>query len=231
MTEHAAVPLFANLKIWDDRGEGRRGAVNMAIDEALLGESGRIRTPVLRFYCWDRPTLSFGYFIPLAVASASCRVGESMVRRWTGGGLVHHDSATTWSLAVPMTDAFCRLRPTDAYTQLHAVLARCLAAEGMTSIQLVSETHPTVPGGNCAEVPALGDLLWRGNKLAGAGQRRTRQGLLHQAAIFWTASQRLEQFPEFFAPSIAKQTSQFSVPVDWRLPVARYEDPAWIARF
>ena len=203
----------------------------MAIDEAMLAEAGRIGTPVLRVYCWDRPTLSFGYFMPFAEASASCHAGETMVRRWTGGGLVHHESAVTWSLAVPMTDAFCRRGPRETYTQLHEALARCLVAAAFEGIELVPATHPTPAGGHCAEVPAPGDLVRRGHKIAGAGQRRTRQGLLHQAAIFLSARDLPEEFPEQLAISLTQRVHNFSAPADWELPIARYEDPAWNARF
>jgi lipoate-protein ligase A len=35
----------------------------------------------------------------------------------------------------------------------------------------------------CFENPVAEDLLWRGRKVAGAGQRRTRHGLLHQGSL------------------------------------------------
>ncbi len=50
--------LFASLDVYHDIAS-RAAALNMAIDEALL----EIATgPVIRFYKWDHPALSFGYF-------------------------------------------------------------------------------------------------------------------------------------------------------------------------
>ena len=50
--------LFASLNVYHDI-PSRSPALNMAIDEALL-ETAEI--PTIRFYTWDHPALSFGYF-------------------------------------------------------------------------------------------------------------------------------------------------------------------------
>jgi len=38
------------------------GAMNMAVDEAILRSVARGGTPTLRFYGWDPPAISVGYF-------------------------------------------------------------------------------------------------------------------------------------------------------------------------
>lgn len=106
-------PLFARLQLWDDRTLARDGAWQMAVDEALLARAGP--DPVLRIYRWAEPTLSFGYFLPCEAALKLRHTGEAMVRRWTGGGFVHHAGAFTWTLVVPRSDAFCALRPAMSY--------------------------------------------------------------------------------------------------------------------
>jgi len=44
------------------------GAWNMAVDEALLDAAAETNMPTLRFYQWQCPTLSLGYFQQYAIA-------------------------------------------------------------------------------------------------------------------------------------------------------------------
>ena len=222
--------LLSALRLWDDRAQARSGAENMAVDESLLAESERTGLSVLRVYRWNRPTLSFGYFLTERVALAARRPGEAMVRRWTGGGVVHHETAVTWSLAVPATEDFFRMRPAASYVGLHEALARCLMATGMSGISIVPATMTALAGGLCAKTPSPGDLLWQGRKIAGAGQRRTRQGLLHQGVIFRPESALTANFPHQMAAVLSETLSDFLPPVDLLSHTARYLDPAWNAR-
>jgi len=50
--------LFTVLNVYHDV-DSRSAAMNMATDEALLE---MITVPTIRFYHWDHPALSFGYF-------------------------------------------------------------------------------------------------------------------------------------------------------------------------
>ena len=224
-----ALPLAA-LRLWDDRARPGSGAWNMAVDEALLTGMADSPVPVLRVYRWDRPTLSFGYFLPQAEALAALFPGETLIRRWTGGGLVHHAAAVTWSLVMPHTEAFCRLRPGPSYEQLHQALARALCGLGLQGISVVPAEAAAPTGGLCAEAPAPGDVLQNGRKLAGAGQRRTRQGLLHQGVIFLAEPDLSPDFPERLARVLAGDVTCFTPAVDQELPLARYEHALWNAR-
>ncbi|MES2470219.1 MAG: hypothetical protein V4675_23200 [Verrucomicrobiota bacterium] len=227
--EPPALPLAA-LRLWDDRARAGSGAWNMAVDEALLTGMADSPVPVLRVYRWDRPTLSFGYFLPQAAALAALSPGETLIRRWTGGGLVHHAEALTWSLVVPHTEAFYRLRPGLSYAQLHQALALALRGMGLERIAVVPAEAAAPTGGLCAEAPAPGDVLWHDRKIAGAGQRRTRQGLLHQGVIFLAEQDLAADFPERLARELAGNVTRFSQALDQEVPLARYENTLWNAR-
>lgn len=74
----------------------------MAVDEALLIDAAEHNTAALRFYSWNEPTLSLGYFQRYTdrqqhAASRTCAV----VRRQTGGGAILHDREVTYSLTLP----------------------------------------------------------------------------------------------------------------------------------
>lgn len=230
MTEETPALPLAALRLWDDRTRAGSGVWNMAVDEALLMGMADTPMPVLRVYRWDRPTLSFGYFLPQAEALAAFSPGETLIRRWTGGGLVHHADAVTWSLVVPHTEPFCRLRPGQSYAQLHQALAHVMRGMGLEGISVVPAGAPVPPGGLCAEAPAPGDVLWRGRKIAGAGQRRTRQGLLHQGVIFLAEPELAPDFPDRLARELAGDVTRFTPALDQEVPLARYENALWNAR-
>ena len=157
--------------------EPHDAALNMALDEGLLG---RATGPVLRVYRWARPAVSFGYFGKVAEVEAAWP-GREMVRRWTGGGMVPHGADVTYTLLVPRGCAFFRLGAEEAYRAIHERIAALLAAHGR-AVRVAAVASPKVSDA-CFENPARYDLLADGGKIAGAAQRRTRAGLLHQGSV------------------------------------------------
>ncbi len=161
--------------------EPHDAALNMALDEVLLG---RASGPVLRVYRWARAAVSFGYFGKVADVEAAWP-GREMVRRWTGGGIVPHGADVTYTLLVPRGCAFFRLGAEEAYRAIHERIAALLAEHGrVVSVAAVASAKISDA---CFENPARYDLLADGGKIAGAAQRRTRAGLLHQGSIQGTA--------------------------------------------
>ncbi len=147
--------------------------MNMAIDQALLEMANE---PMLRVYHWDCPSISIGFSQDWALLKDTLPAWP-VVRRWTGGGVVLHDGDTTYSLIVPASDPWSRTRPLDSYRLVHESLAKQLGC-----CRLVGEAERK-EGPQCFQAPALHDILMGDDKIAGAGQRRTRLGLLHQGSI------------------------------------------------
>ncbi len=152
----------------------------MAVDEVLL-ESATV--PAIRFYRWDRPALSFGYFGKFSAVEKSER---DAVRRWTGGGIVYHGQDLTYAVVIPSNDAAFAESATAIYRKIHQ--AMCLALEAIGISAAVTST-PAPKGAadergyRCFENPVLADVMADGRKIAGAAQRRTRRGLLQQGSI------------------------------------------------
>ena len=157
--------------------EPHAAALNMALDEVLLG---RAAGPVLRVYHWVRPAVSFGYFGKVADVEAAWP-GREMVRRWTGGGTVPHGADVTYTLLVPRGCAFFRLGAEEAYRAIHERIAVLLVEQG-SAVRVATEASVKTSDA-CFENPARYDLLADGGKIAGAAQRRTRAGLLHQGSV------------------------------------------------
>jgi lipoate-protein ligase A len=172
----AMPPPFALLGFFFDK-EPHAAPLNMAIDEALLGEA---MLPVLRSYRWARPAVSFGYFEKVEPARAAFP-GNEIVRRWTGGGIVRHGHDFTFSLLVPASHPFARASTGAIYEAIHRALAAALAALGF-EVVLAGPAGPARSRA-CFENPVPHDLLLGGRKIAGGAQRRTRTGLLHQGSI------------------------------------------------
>ncbi|MDB6134593.1 MAG: lipoate-protein ligase [Verrucomicrobiales bacterium] len=223
-------PLFSELRFLDHRDTPADGAWNMAFDEVLLRCSDSGDSPLLRLYAWDRPTLSFGYFLNYADAVAAAGPDEPVIRRWTGGGMVHHGQDLTWSLMVPASHPFSRVRPMESYGLLHQAAAAALEASGIGPAQVVGPAAPAPRGGLCFEAPAPGDLLLNGRKIAGAGQRRTRQGLLHQASLCLPDRRPPDGLGAALARELAWEYHPWQPPPDLNIPRNRYAGTDWLMR-
>jgi lipoate-protein ligase A len=111
------------------------GIRNMAIDDALLQDAAENGTATLRFYAWDEPTLSLGYFQRYADRSehASSR-NCALVRRQTGGGAILHDRELTYSLTLPPSHQLASQNDQLYYAVHQAFIAALLSlASGSTA--------------------------------------------------------------------------------------------------
>lgn len=178
------------LSVIDDCGV-RSAAMQMSVDEALLGLTD---TPVLRFYDWRRASISFGYFGRFADVAKYAATRE-LVRRWTGGGVVFHGDDLTYSLAIPASDPIASKSAREIYSSVHLALQSALRSVGIET-SLLNEAPQKISEA-CFVNPVRADLLRNGRKIAGAAQRRTRAGLLHQGSI------QVPDLPETFRTLLA----------------------------
>lgn len=221
-----AEPFFDELELHVDPVP-HAGAWNMAVDQAVL-ELGVL--PVLRIYEWDRPTVTMGFAQPLAKL-ADALPDWPVVRRWTGGGVVFHGEDFTYTLMVPAGHPWAETRPVESYRLIHGALADGLVAAGFTGCRLAeAEDVKDLPF--CFEAPALHDVIRGMVKVAGAGQRRGRLGLLHQGSV-----QQVPLKAEFWkgwAARLARKVNLvegFSEKVQLRaeeLVMKRYALPEWL---
>ena len=153
---------------------------NMAFDEALLEFAPERGRPVLRFYGWTQAAATFGYSQRYSDVVAATLL-RPLVRRPTGGGLVPHDADWTDSLVFPPGHYWYRLKAAQSYERLHRWLADAFAKIGVAAT-LAPCAQKEIPG-QCFIGSDQFDVLWRGRKIAGAAQRRTRAGLLIQGSV------------------------------------------------
>ncbi|MDT8441827.1 MAG: biotin/lipoate A/B protein ligase family protein [Desulfuromonadales bacterium] len=166
------------------------GAMNMALDEALLeavasGASG----PLLRLYGWQPATLTLGYAqsarhdIDLTACRAS---GIDVVRRTTGGRAVLHADELTYALVARTDD------PPFAGSVLHCY--RVIAEVLQVALRQAGIDAELVPGRRegegarpahavCFTAPAQYELLAAGRKIVGSAQKRRGQAFLQHGSI------------------------------------------------
>ncbi|CEI84373.1 octanoyltransferase LipM [Oceanobacillus oncorhynchi subsp. incaldanensis] len=176
-------------KQWAFIDTGFRGAAwNMAFDECLINwhQEGKI-PPTLRFYGWEKPSLSIGYFQKVdkkidleAVERHQCQ----FVRRLTGGSAVLHDDELTYSLVITESDPDIPVSVQEAYH----VLAEGIF-EGYRNLGIPAEyatlDRESARGRTaiCFEKPAFYEMVVDGKKLSGNAQTRKKGVLMQHGSI------------------------------------------------
>ncbi|NNF28032.1 MAG: lipoate--protein ligase family protein [Gemmatimonadetes bacterium] len=158
----------------------REGWGNMARDHgmALAAREGRA---TIRFYRWDRPTVSFGRNEPALVRyRAVVERGFSVVRRPTGGRAVLHDRELTYAVVVPRRPGV-RLR--TVYRMIQEGLLSGLAALGVKAESAAAGPAARPDAGPCFVHPAEGEIVVSGRKLLGSAQARIQGALLQQGSL------------------------------------------------
>ena len=210
-------------------------ATNMAVDEALLPSAARRGIPLLRVYRWQRPTVSIGYFQKYPVHLEGT---HAIVRRPTGGGLVYHGEDTTYTVIAPPGHSLHQLPVADAYRALHEAIAAALASTA--GLRATAESHPSATAEaektrayECFQNPVEGDVVVDGRKLAGAAQRRSRWGMLHQGSIAALVS--VEQLVDGFRAVLGVEFQPYELTPEERaladqLAAGKYGTEPWNRR-
>lgn len=152
----------------------------MALDDVLLQSVVLWGKPVLRFYGWSEAAASFGYFQKYKDVESMTAL-RPLVRRPTGGGLVPHDRDWTYSLIFPVESEWYGLKAVESYQRVHAWICKAFMEAGLSTQLAPPRNSP--PIGQCFVGAEQFDVVWKDRKIAGAAQRRTRQGLLIQGSI------------------------------------------------
>ena len=208
----------------------------MALDEGLLDWTLATGAAAIRFYAWDHPARTVGYFTRRPAGEQKGEV--EAVRRFTGGGLVEHGGDLTFALAVPAGTALALASAVDRYRLIHEALAAALLGAGV-EVTPVAPDQETGPG-PCFAHPVPWDLVHpvSGLKMAGGAQRRSRGAFLHQGSIRLAEAMRSMSAPwvEAFVSKMAESVGPLEPEVQDRLVAGvpflvatRYGNPVWNA--
>jgi lipoate-protein ligase A len=165
-------------------------AENMALDFLLLQRYPQAEAIRFRHYEWRRPAFTFGFGQKLAWVRGQLPVEESLdlCRRPTGGGVVDHRQDWTYALVIPRSHHWWEARAVVSYRAVHESLAQALRELGQPAALKREHTGggPAAPPGICFQQAELFDVVHErsGEKIAGAAQKRNKQGLLLQGSIW-----------------------------------------------
>jgi lipoate-protein ligase A len=158
-------------------------AWNMAVDEALACEQHEGCPPTLRFYRWEPPALSFGYFQKTVGVRFEelRRLGIVPVRRITGGRAVLHLGDLTYSITAP-SNTQIPVGVSESYSYIGKGL---LAAFDMLGI------HADIGSGRlgrsapntCFAFSTNADIVFNGKKFVGSAQKRIGTSFLQHGSI------------------------------------------------
>jgi lipoyl(octanoyl) transferase len=169
----------------------QHGAYNMAIDEALVESVEAGGLPVVRFYAWEPPAISFGFAQQpqREVDIEACRaMGVDLVRRPTGGRAVLHWQELTYSVIVGMNDEEMGGRIENTYRRIGECLVAGLRRFGADVELERAQIRQPRSRARTAALPcfssiARSEIKWKGRKLIGSAQRRYKRAVLQHGSL------------------------------------------------
>jgi lipoate-protein ligase A len=167
------------------------GAMNMALDEALLEAVARGSSPpVLRLYRWAPPAVSLGYFQrgEGVVNLQACRdLGYDIVRRITGGRAVLHHREATYAVISPEKSSLFPGGILENYRVIAGVLLQAFQSLGIdATLAPARDTGRKERGAQssaCFTASASYELSSRGCKITGSAQKRQDGAFLQHGSI------------------------------------------------
>lgn len=176
---------------------------NMRYDASLLARADTFSLPVLHFYEWTEESATYGYFTDPAEwlnLDAARSLSLSLARRPTGGGIVFHLWDLAFSVLVPAHRPEFSMNTLENYAFVNRAVLGAVKEflDQKLPLMLIgedsSEWDPSCSH-FCMAKPTKYDVVWEGRKIAGAAQRKTRLGFLHQGtiALFLPSKDYLDQ--------------------------------------
>jgi len=153
---------------------------NMACDEAL-GLCTAV--PVLRFYQWDPPAVSLGYFQKPEEIQPFVQPIDTVpaVRRITGGGAIYHYRELTYSIISPPGLLPLPSKTAESYRFIHAPFISVLKGLGIPARDNTVNSPDRVPV--CFDSITPFDVTVGEKKILGSAQRRHRTFFLQHGSL------------------------------------------------
>ncbi|MEZ6143308.1 MAG: biotin/lipoate A/B protein ligase family protein [Zavarzinella sp.] len=163
------------------------GALNMALDEAMFQYALQESQACLRFYTWERPTVSLGYFQPIELLQTHPQLLQAdVVRRHTGGGAIVHHLELTYCLALPPQPQW--FTSENWLCRMHHIIQEAFLTFGVVTDALICGLETKRDPLLCFQHLTPGDLHINMQKIVGSAQRRPRQGLMQHGSILLAQS-------------------------------------------
>ena len=165
----------------------------MDLDAKLLKFMKRDDHPILHFYDWIQPSMTYGYFIDpsrFINLKKAKQIGLDYARRPTGGGMIIHSWDLTFSILLPASHPSFSLNTLDNYHFINSAVKMTLnhffKSHPKHPLSLLQEETPSLDPQShyfCMAQPTQYDVMFKNKKIAGGAQRRRKEGFLHQGSI------------------------------------------------
>ncbi len=168
------------------------GFENMSRDQAMLDLAVESDVPpTLRFFQWDKLTLTVGKLQKVESVNICHleRYSIPLVRRPTGGRAILHHHEVTFSLLLPRLFFGAGSSPAEAYEKLRQVLLLLLEILGVTPDR-EALNQPYLSSPYCFSLNVAHEITVKGKKLIGVAQARNREAVLFQGSFILSADRK-----------------------------------------
>ncbi len=168
--------------------EKRSASDLMLLDAKLLADLGENDPPTIHFYDFIKPSFTFGVFIDPSrlMDQGVYEKNFDFSKRPTGGGVLFHQWDFAFSCLVPKNHPAYLDDVISSYKYINERIVFALKEfiEGEFSLQMETMVPEEESCKHfCFSKPTRYDIMLEGKKIAGAAQRRVRNGYLHQGSI------------------------------------------------
>jgi lipoate---protein ligase len=171
--------------------EAASAASNMEYDAELLKALTPTSLPILHLYDWIKPSLTYGFFARperLLNLAAVQKHDFDLARRPTGGGVVFHVWDLAFSILIPAGSSLFSQNTLDNYELINqGVFTVVQDFIGKSALMSLTPHDSMMKNPDqaffCMARPTKYDLVVGKKKIAGAAQRKMKQGFLHQGTI------------------------------------------------
>jgi lipoate-protein ligase A len=161
------------------------GAANMEADR-YFGQESPPDMPLVRFYTWDKPTISLGcnQNPEKRIDLESCgRDKIPVVKRPTGGRELLHGHDLCYSVAMPCEKRINAVEAKRVFGRITNVLVKGLMKMGIAAEWKSLDKRPGIRNGPCFAQVDAGEIMVGGKKLAASAQRVFERCVIQQGSI------------------------------------------------
>ena len=159
----------------------------MAYDQQLFKNFLPGDPPILRFFHFERPTLTLGRLEARRLDLSKLAYPHEI--RPTGGrAVLHGEGDLCYSVIASAQDPLVGGELLESYRKISGLLAYALRGLDRP-VRLSEEKHPGLDQNHCFSAPSYGELTMNGKKAAGGAQAREGDKFLQQGVILLSVAE------------------------------------------
>lgn len=176
---------------WVVLDSGRMPAAQiMKRDEELLEKAAELASPILHLYEWEGDSATYGLLVEpeeYLDLKQTARKKLKLARRPTGGGIIFHIWDYAFSVLIPAHTPLFSANTLDNYELINRAVKKVIEEYSSTASCELTPFDGEVLDSSCERFcmakATKYDVVVQGKKVAGAAQRKTKNGFLHQGSI------------------------------------------------